>query len=1616
VTFQVRVTSIPASPAPARYDATASFTYQYVSCAGQPTQSGSFTTNTVTTGIARIEANKNTTPATVVAGVPLRYNITIQNTGTAPATGVTLTDPIPAGTTYTPNSTAEDGIAVPDVGGTMPFALGRLVNSFGQPPGVIGPNQATTVIFFVSVDPAATGTLTNTALVDPDGTGPLPPFAVPAVSPVGTQADLSVTKDGPDRAVAGSNLVFTVTVTNRGPSVAAGVTVSDPTPPGLVFVSNSGDCTTVFPCALGNLAPGATRTITTTLSVPSGYVSPDPIVNLASVSSPTPDPAPDNNSAEASVGVNAPVANLTISKSNGVTSVTPGRTTTYTITVGNTGPSDVSGVQVTDPQSAVLSNFTWTCSASGGASCAAASGTGALNTTVNLPAGTSATFLLTATVAAEARGEVTNTAQADSPAGVGGTSHVTASDTDQLAPLADMSVTKAGPPSAVPGNDVVYTLVVHNGGPSSAVDVSVNDPTPPGLTLVSTTGDCTTAFPCSFGTLPSGANRTIVATYSVPLGYTSPNPILNMASIVDATPDPNQSNRSTTSQTPVVLDADVAVSKSLTPTTALVGDTVTMFVSVLNNGPNRASGIVVTDVLPAGLTFVSASPQQGTYVPSSGQWQVGDLQNGGNATLIITARVTQPGTIINTSTKTGANEPDPDTSNDSAIATLNAAASADVAIEKRVDNPTPSVGQDVTFTVTTRNTGPSDASGVTVSDALPPGLALVSATPSQGTTYDAGTGAWTVGALQVSAFATLTLVASVNTPGVIVNTANKTAQTEADLNPANDQSSVSLNAVDTADIQVTKAISNPTPAVDQQVTFTVTATNLGPSPATGVAVTDQLPAGLTFVSATPSQGDYDPATGVWTVGSVAASQSAVLSLTALVTQTGGFTNTARKTAGNEPDPNPGNDSGSVAATASRVADLSVTKTDAVDSVVAGLTDTYTITVANAGPSAVTGASVVDTFPTALTGVTWTCEATDGGTCAVASGAGNIATTVDLPAGASATFTATGTVSPSALGMLANTANVSPPPGTTDPTPGDETASDATTITPLADLQVTKAVTPSMVTAGNTATFTIVVTNAGPSTATGVVITDPPPAGLAFDTITGACTAFPCTVPTLAPGASATVTATVAVPSPYTGPDPIVNAATASSAVPDPVSANDVRQASVSVMAPVADLTVGKSNRVTRVVPGSRTTYTITVTNGGPDPVSGAQVKDDPLPAALTGATWTCTASGPTGASCGQPSGSGAIEATVNLPVGATATFVLQGTVSPDATGTLANTANAENPSGVADPTPSIATDTDPLTPQADVSVTKTGPGTVVPGNTAVYAIVVTNSGPSTATNVVVNDPTPTGLTFVSNGGACTTDFPCQLGTIAPGGLRTIVATYTALARDTVAVNTAAVTGTIFDRDPDNNFSHVMTQLVGPPPPTSTSSTTPATTTSTTPELTTTTVVPTTTTLPAAEVCDNCRDDNGNGLVDAEDPACCTAQPLTFTQARFRPGKSTLRATATLADGAFASVDPRVDDVRVQIRTDSGEQVCCAIGKEHWQRLFGQTFGFFDQKMTLCPPLRCVKLAVPKNGQARATVIVGRVKPGSPLLSSAEVTIDAGSQCASGQLTLHPKGKRGAVFP
>jgi hypothetical protein len=144
------------------------------------------------------------------------------------------------------------------------------------------------------------------------------------------------------------------------------------------------------------------------------------------------------------------------------------------------------------------------------------------------------------------------------------------------------------------------------------------------------------------------------------------------------------------------------------------------------------------------------------------------------------------------------------------------------------------------------------------------------------------------------------------------------------------------------------------------------------------------------------------------------------------------------------------------------------------------------------------------------------------------------------------------------------------------------------------------------------------------------------------------------------------------------------------------------------------------------------------------------------------------------------------------------------------------------------------------------------------------------------------------------------------------------------------------------------------------------------------------------------------------------PEIC--DPLTVTQASFRPPKSALLIRATFPDGTFAGLDPRQQDVHLQVRGASGEVVSCTISSAQWQKLFGHTFGFFDQEQTVCPPIKCMRLVLPKKGQPRAIINAAGVQPGSPLLSPLDVTLSIDDQCAAGPLSLQQKVRGRRVFP
>jgi uncharacterized repeat protein (TIGR01451 family) len=250
------------------------------------------------------------------------------------------------------------------------------------------------------------------------------------------------------------------------------------------------------------------------------------------------------------------------------------------------------------------------------------------------------------------------------------------------------------------------------------------------------------------------------------------------------------------------------------------------------------------------------------------------------------------------------------------------------------------------------------------------------------------------------------------------------------------------------DLSITKTDGQATAILGQPITYTIVASNAGPSAATGATVVDTLPGTITGATWTcagagggtctaSGSGNINQTVNLPVGGSVTFSLAGTINLFA----TGSLSNTATVAApAGFGDPNLANNSATDTDILLLPADLSITKTDGQTAAVPGQPVTYTIVASNAGPNAATGATVVDTLPEEITGATWTCAGAGGGICA-ASGSGNINDTVNLPVGGTVAYSLTGTIDASARGSLGNTATVAAPAGIGDPNLANNSATD-----------------------------------------------------------------------------------------------------------------------------------------------------------------------------------------------------------------------------------------------------------------------------------------------------------------------------------------------------------------------------------------------------------------------------------------------------------------------------------------------------------------------------------------------------------------------------------------------
>ncbi len=567
---------------------------------------------------------------------------------------------------------------------------------------------------------------------------------------------------------------------------------------------------------------------------------------------------------------------ISIDKTAPAGSYTVGQTITYSFLVKNEGNVTLHGITVTDPLAGL----------------SAISG---YATTLVPGASTTGTATYVVTQANVDAGSIVNTATVQGTPPVGGPVGDTDTNTVPFTQTPALAISKTGDVGPVTiGGHVNYTIVVSNVGNVTLHGVVVDD--------------TRLGWSDAIGTLAVGASRTYNLTYG-PVSETDlPGPIVNTA-IADSD---ETSPVSDSHSIDVLQLIDLSLAETADATHPAVGDVVTLTLTLSNApGMRDATGVSVQHLLGAGLQFLSSTPSQGSYDGMTGVWAVGSLDAGDTASLVIHVRVLAHGPFTSAAEVESADQQDIDSIPANAAASheddddsvVIDPLSADLAITKSVSDATPSVGDFVNFNLAVTNSGPDAATGVVVSDALPSGLTYLT---SDTGAYNPVAGQWSVGNLAVGATATLRMTARIDdgTLGLTIeNVATVVPGDQVDPNLTDNRATASVH-MPAADLQVRKTVSNATPAEGDEVTFTITLTNLGPDVALGIAIADLLPTGLTYVSHS-GNGTYDEALGAWTLGSLIAGRSASLTITARTapgTADSTLANIAEVTRSNLPDP------------------------------------------------------------------------------------------------------------------------------------------------------------------------------------------------------------------------------------------------------------------------------------------------------------------------------------------------------------------------------------------------------------------------------------------------------------------------------------------------------------------------------------------------------------------------------------------------------------------------------------------------------------------------------------------------------------------------------------------
>jgi large repetitive protein len=1395
-----------------------------------------------TVGVSILTIAMTATPASTTPGSVVSYTITVTNSGTAAYTGAALTDSL--------SGVLDDAIYNSDgatTAGSLTFAGSNLSWTGNLAAGA----SATITFSVTVNNPdtgnkVLASTITSATAGSNCASGSSDARCASSVT-VLVPGLTMVVSAGSATTTPGSVVQYTVTVTNSGQTPYTGASFTDPLSGLLDDASYNSDAaatsgTVSFASSTvtwtGNLAVGASATVTFSVTVKNPDTGDKTLVDTITSATAGSNCPVSSTDARCSSTVTVLVPGLQIAVSAGTSTTTPGSVVHYTVTVTNSGQTAYTGATFTEPLFGVLDDAAYNSDAAATAGSVSFASPN-LTWTGNLAVGASATVTFSVTVNNPDTGNkilastITSTTTGSNCAAGSGDPPCTAT-----VPVAMLTITTSSSVSTVtPGGVVRFTTVFVNSGqvPYTGITIASNisdvrdDATPNGdQTATSGTITLTTTGISWTGSIPVGGTVTITGSVTVNDPDTG-NKVLvnNFATTAAGSNCPSGSADPRCSVSVTVLIPELTIVKSADVSTTSPGGVVHYTVTITDSGPTPYTGATYTDQLDGVLGDATYNGDAAATVGSVSfaspdiTW-TGNLAAGASATVTYSVTVNDPDTGNRTLTNTvvsatpGNNCPAGGTDPRCTVTVRDLVPSLDIVI--RADKATATPGAVVHYTITVTNTGPTAYTGASFTDPLSGVLDDVAyngdATATAGSVSFASPNLTWTGNLAVGAAATITFSVTVNNPetGDRTLTTTVTSATVGNNCPVSGGTdpdcTVTVTVVNATTLTFTATADKAAAAAGGVVHYTITVANSGLTPYTGATFT----AGLGGVLDDAAY-DHDAAATAGTVTFTSPS----LTWTGDVPASGTVTITYSVTV-NSPDTgnqilastitsasigsNCGTGSADPRCTATvDVAALRITATADTSTTSPGSDVEYTVTATNTGQASYSDTSITlhlaDTFE----------DATYNGDLAATSGTITIDTatqtgtwTGDLAPGATVTITYSVVVLPPDTDVNDTTLTLtvdSAALGNNCPVGGTDPACTAAVPVLVHALTITKTANTSATTPGATVTYTITVADTGQTPYTGATVTDSldgvlDDAAYNHDAAASAGTlsyASPDLTWTgnLTVGQTVTITYSVTVHNPDTGGKLLVNFVTSTdtgSTCPFD-SPNPGCTVTIAVLTPA--LTIVSTASPATTAPGHQVTYTITVTDTGQTPYTGATVAND-LTGLLDDAVYNHDATATRGAvSYASP----VLTWTGNLTPGQAATITYSVTVdNPDTgddilTDTVTSAASGSNcpVSGGTDPrcTSTVPVATLTIVNTANVSTT-------TPGSTIRYTFTVTDTGQTSYDGATVTDPL-TGVTddAVAFGNDATTttgsvDYTSPdltwTGDLAPGQAATITFTVT----------------------------------------------------------------------------------------------------------------------------------------------------------------------------------------------------------------------------------------------